>query len=179
MLFMCLCKLKLQNVLCFTSSRLLNTKQCTPKLTTQRKDPFLLHLLSYLMCSTQVCEVQDSRSLLHWAIPVNVTHATTCKYGQRYSWAYCAQFNERAQCMSWCVCEWIQLSRSHVEHSIIAETVWLMPNGVVHYINGKSKWAIKFKEVFSVQISIDLQYRGVGTQCGFRALMNFGSHTFT
>ena len=71
------------------------------------------------------------------------------------------------------------MSRSHIKHTIIAETVWLMANGVVHYMNGNSKCALKFEEVFSVQKSIDLQYRGVGTQCGFGALMYFGSHTFT
>ena len=72
MLFMYLCVLQLQNALFHISSRLLDTKQCTPTLITQRKDPFLLHLLSYLRCSIRVCEVWDSSSLLHWAIPVNV-----------------------------------------------------------------------------------------------------------
>jgi len=80
-----------------SSSRLLNTKQCTPSLTTQRKDPFLLHLLSNLMCSIRVCEVQDSSSLLHWAIPVYVAlqqHASMDRGTVKH--IYCAKLNERA-----------------------------------------------------------------------------------
>ena len=54
----CSCK-----TLCFTLSRLLGITLCMPSLITQRRDPFLLHPLSIMQCSIQVCAVEESNIL--------------------------------------------------------------------------------------------------------------------
>ena len=66
----CICASCSCKTLCFTLSRLLGITLCMPSLITQRRDPFLLHPVSILRCSMQVCAVEESK--MRQLIPASV-----------------------------------------------------------------------------------------------------------
>ena len=59
----CICASCSCKTLCFTLSRLLGITLCMPSLITQRRDPFMLHPVSSLRCSLQVCVVEENNML--------------------------------------------------------------------------------------------------------------------